>query len=218
MSALPRLLRPFAAALALGGAGVAAAQAPLLKSSPFMSSGGPVQASASPASEAYQFAGVSTVGKTTYVSLFDTQSKKGRWIPLGTEVDGIKVLTYDAPRDQVVVHIGGVEKLLTLRKAHGTANAPSAVAALPSPTAGFAIPPPAAFAPPVPLPGAAQPADAVAAKPPAPQLYEGQAKQEQEARMLVSDLLEIGMAQRKAYEEAQKKSSEQPAPPSLPRG
>jgi hypothetical protein len=36
--------------------------------------------------------------------------------------------------------------------------------------------------------------------------------------MLVSDLLEIGMAQRKAYEEAQKKASEQPAPPPPPTG
>jgi hypothetical protein len=34
------------------------------------------------------------------------------------------------------------------------------------------------------------------------------AKQEREARMLVSDLLEIGMQQRKAYEEAQKKAQQ----------
>lgn len=216
MTAQLRLIRPVAAALALGLAGSAVAQTPLLKNSPFMSSGAP-QASAGPANEAYQFAGVSTVGKTTYVSLFDTQSKKGRWIPLGTEVDGIKILTYDAPRDQVVVHIGGVEKLLTLRKAHGTLNAPTSFVPAPS-SSGFAIPTPAAFAPvPAPLPVSAQPNEAVAVKPPAPPLPEGQAKQEQEARMLVSDLLEIGMAQRKAYEEAQKKSSEQPAP-STPRG
>ena len=46
------------------------------------------------------------------------------------------------------------------------------------------------------------------------------ARQEEEARMLVSDLLEIGMAQRKAYEEAQKKAAsgppDQPAPPPTP--
>jgi hypothetical protein len=38
--------------------------------------------------------------------------------------------------------------------------------------------------------------------------------------MLVSDLLEIGMAQRKAYEDAQKKAAsgppDQPAPPAPP--
>jgi hypothetical protein len=34
------------------------------------------------------------------------------------------------------------------------------------------------------------------------------ARQEEEARMLVSDLLEIGMAQRKAYEEKQKNGTE----------
>ena len=38
-------------------------------------------------------------------------------------------------------------------------------------------------------------------------------KQERDARMLVSDLLEIGMAQRKAYEEAQKKAAATPAQP-----
>jgi hypothetical protein len=44
------------------------------------------------------------------------------------------------------------------------------------------------------------------AAPPTP--AEIQTRQETEARMLVSDLLEIGMAQRRAYEEAQRKASE----------
>lgn len=38
-----------------------------------------------------------------------------------------------------------------------------------------------------------------------------QAEQEREARMLVSDLMEIGMQQRKAYEEAQRKAAQQKA-------
>jgi len=44
--------------------------------------------------------------------------------------------------------------------------------------------------------------------PSGPPTPETQAKQETEARMLVSDLLEIGMAQRRAYEEAQRKAAE----------
>jgi hypothetical protein len=57
--------------------------------------------------------------------------------------------------------------------------------------------------------------------PPAPgSAAEIQTRQETEARMLVSDLLEIGMAQRRAYEEAQRKAADgtaqtanaQPAP------
>jgi len=38
------------------------------------------------------------------------------------------------------------------------------------------------------------------------------AQQETEARMLVSDLLEIGIQQRKAYEEAQKKTETEKTP------
>jgi hypothetical protein len=55
------------------------------------------------------------------------------------------------------------------------------------------------------------------AKPPGPPIPEAQLKQETEARMLVSDLLEIGMAQRKAYEEAQRKAAEStPNPAAAP--
>lgn len=43
-----------------------------------------------------------------------------------------------------------------------------------------------------------------------------QAEQEKEARMLVSDLLEIGIQQRKAYEEAQRKAAENAAHQSSP--
>ena len=90
----------------------------------------------------------------------------------------------------------------------------------------FAIPtPPSISAPSAPsaqpgtAPGAA---DATAAsgpttltdpaKPAAPVVAPTIARQEEEARMLVSDLLEIGMAQRKAYEEAQKKAAESDKP------
>ena len=38
-------------------------------------------------------------------------------------------------------------------------------------------------------------------------------RQEAEARMLVSDLLEIGMAQRRAYEEAQRRQAQGNPPP-----
>jgi hypothetical protein len=50
-----------------------------------------------------------------------------------------------------------------------------------------------------------------AVKPQPPPTPAAIAHQEQEARMLVSDLLEIGMAQRKAYEEAQKKAAAEKA-------
>jgi hypothetical protein len=121
------------------------------------------------------------------------------------------VLTYDSRRDQVVVRSGGVEKLLTLRRSTGAANGPaySPPPALVAAPAGFTPPSanPIGNAGGAPVAGAnpaiATPADP--AKPAAPLTI---ARQEEEARMLVSDLLEIGMAQRKAYEEAQKKATE----------
>ena len=49
--------------------------------------------------------------------------------------------------------------------------------------------------------------------PPVSPAEQAVAKQEAEARNLVSDLLEIGMAQRKAYEEAQRRQQQGDTPP-----
>ena len=92
------------------------------------------------------------------------------------------------------ITVGGQEKLHTLRSpaiSGGGAN-PTLV------STGFSTPAPSTAGPtPGPTQGTPQP-------PPAPGSV---AQQETEARMLVSDLLEIGMQQRKAYEEAQKKAA-----------
>ncbi|MCX6955696.1 MAG: hypothetical protein NTV51_26425, partial [Verrucomicrobia bacterium] len=135
------------------------------------------------------------------------------------------VLAYDPRREQIVVKSGDVQKTLTLRKGTGPARGPAPVAIMPA-ASGFATPdnaliqkiqpaPPPAADPatlgPVananPSP-ATPPVEAAPAKPEAPAKPLTVARQEEEARMLVSDLLEIGMAQRKAYEEAQKKAAE----------
>jgi hypothetical protein len=50
-------------------------------------------------------------------------------------------------------------------------------------------------------------APVAAPKPEGPATPPSIAKQEEDARMLVSDLLEIGMAQRKEYEEKQKRAA-----------
>ena len=72
----------------------------------------------------------------------------------------------------------------------GTGQAPSRVAAqVPPPPDGPASPP------------------AIAQSP------EAAAKDQREARMLVSDLLEIGVQQRKAYQEAKQKAAATPQPP-----
>lgn len=230
MHATLRLLRPALAFMALGLAGRAAAQSGS-KDSPFMPPAS-VTAASSP-SENLEFAGVSNLGAKTLVNVYDKTLKKGRWISVGGTEGSLSVLAYDSRREQIVVKSAEGQKTLTLRKATGVPNAPSPVAVMPPP-AGFNVAPDAPLVfknQPAPAPVVESPLTVVGAAPsPANTPVEATspksegpakpltvARQEEEARMLVSDLLEIGMAQRKAYEEAQKKASADPAaPPAAP--
>lgn len=219
MSAFPPNLRLAVAALAVAwvGTGIRAQQTALPKQSPFL----PPEAAAAPTSavsETIEFAGVSSVGKHTDLIFHNKSTKKSHWIGLGETKEGITVLNYDDRREQAVIKLNGAEKILSLRK--GTSKA--APGHVPMLT-------PAPMPVPVPVfePAAVAPAPIVespvppAPKPEGPPIPEAQLKQETEARMLVSDLLEIGMAQRRAYEEAQRKSAENsngaaPAPEAPP--
>lgn len=185
--------------------------------SPFLPPAGAAAAAANSPAENLEFAGWNSVGGKTYISIYDKQAKKSRWILVGGTEGGLSVLAYDPRREQVVIKSGDIQKTLTLRKSNGAGTGPAPVALLPA-ASGFAAPASPVvnnFQPPPPPSSAAlEPT----AKPPADPKPQTVARQEEEARMLVSDLLEIGMAQRKAYEEAQKKASEQPAPPPPPTG
>lgn len=178
------------------------------------------------AHESIEFAGVSQMGKTTTLIFLDKAAKKSRWVGIGETVEGISVVDYDPRREQAVVKVNGTQKTLALRKAAGPANSAGLTSVVPPPpAAGFNVAPPAPVAPvpqilPAPAPPvdpAAQAAAPGAAPKPAPNTPEAQVKAETEARMLVSDLLEIGMAQRKAYEEQQRRAAEgksrEPTPP-----
>jgi hypothetical protein len=201
-------------------AGAAEKSAPLPKESPFRAAGAPAENTAP--GETLEFAGVSSMGKTTHLIFHDKTTKKNRWVGIGETVDEISVLNYDARLEQAVVRVNGVQKILPLRKGTGPANAPHAAtpvaanfaapAPLPAPSIPHTVSPnttPATVQPAAPLPAPAPP-------PAGPATPETIAKQEQEARMLVSDLLEIGMAQRKAYEEQQRRAAEQGAQPAAP--
>ena len=233
-----QILRLALAAFALGVAGRVVAQNSLTKDSPFMPAGNPDPVAAA-SNDTLEFTGVSVIGNKTHVYLYDKATKKGRWLAVGTEMDGYDVLAYDTRREQIVVKAGGEQKTLTLRKGTGAANGSSVAFAQPNPAMNFNVPtpPPAEFvqkvqppppasetaaaAPiaenPVPTPPAAG-AAAAAAKPEGPPTPTTIARQEEEARMLVSDLLEIGMAQRKAYEEKQRQAAaDQTAQASTPK-
>ena len=137
-------------------------------------------------------------------------AKKSHWLGMGETKNGIALISHDARREILTVSANGVHKQLTLRKAGASGNRGPAVAAMApvqtvntsiaDSSATIAPPPPVQPMPPPP------PSSALPDPRPAPG-QEAIVKQETEARMLVSDLLEIGMAQRRAYEEAQRRSS-----------
>lgn len=207
---LPSLRLALATVVAAAAcAGGSAQQMALPKNSPFMPPAGQVTAAAA-ASETIEFAGVSSVGKRTDLIFYDKTAKKNHWVGLGETKEGIAAVSYDHRREQAVIKLNGVEKTLILRK--GTGGAPgmpgktvsNPSAPVPSPVV-FSAP----VAPPAPNPVGGETPPPQESTPPAstaPQTT--QQKQETEARMLVSDLLEIGMAQRKAYEEAQRKAAD----------
>ena len=201
-----RRQRLAAAAVAFWAA-TAMAQPTLPKDSPFL----PPAAAGTAAApgENLEFAGVSTIGQRIDLVIHDKAAKRSRWIALGETVAGITALKYDARLEQAVVRANGIEKVLRLRKGTGPANSPAAV-----------IPPFVPTALPAVNSASGQPATAwpaatatapLPAPPPPPATSEIIAKQEVEARMLGSDLLEIGMAQRKAYEDAQRQNVTDPS-------
>ncbi|HXQ80996.1 MAG TPA: hypothetical protein VN775_06780 [Opitutaceae bacterium] len=179
--------------LAVFGSAVAAfGQGTLVGNSPFMPTGSAAGAGAGPG-EAYELAGSSVQGSEVSVCIYERQAKHSQWIPVGGLSDGIHVISYDALHDKAVVTIGGAFKELTLRKTAIASLGPPSVPRPSQPANEPAVAPVASSAP------------APAASP---------LQEQREARMLVSDLLEIGVQQRKAYQDAkQKAASGTPAQP-----
>jgi hypothetical protein len=182
---VPTLFVAFLAVVAAHG------QTALPKDSPFMPAPSTDAPGNTPASETLVLTGFSGTGKTTVVCVTDMQAKRSYWIPVGSTTEGIKVLSFDSAQDQATITVGGVQKTLRLRKAFvgSAANAGTTAASFATPAA---VPATQGVPQPPPAPGSV-------------------AQQETEARMLVSDLLEIGIQQRKAYEEAQKKADQEKA-------
>lgn len=192
---------PLAAALCLSALVAVArpgslfAGSTLVANSPFAPAGVVAGPGAGPA-EAYELAGSTVQGSDISICIFERQKKHSQWIPVGGDADGIHVVSFDAAHDTAVVTVSGVRKDLSMRKAVIASNSPTMVV-------GRGLQP--AIAPtdldranaPVPIASApAQPA----------------VQDQKEARMLVSDLLEIGVQQRKAYQEAKLKAAQSPQP------
>lgn len=169
--------------------------------SPFVQAGGGSAAGAKAgAPEAFELAGVSVSSAATQVCIFDAQAKRSRWIAVGATADRIQVVSYDAKSERAVIRVDGVQRELGLRRATvASLNPPPTWTNNRTAPAAVIMPSPAAPGPPAPTP-------------PTPAKLAQIQKEEREARMLVSDLLDISIQQRKAYEEAQKKAAQTPNP------
>jgi hypothetical protein len=180
----------------LGCTGTVCGQSTLVADSPFAPAGA-VAAAVNAPGEAYELAGSTVQGTDISVCIFERQKKHSRWIPVGGDVDGIHVVSYDAANDTAVVTISGSRKELAMRKAVVASTNASQGNRLPQ-----VVSPPAAVVTPI----------ASAAQEPAPATTAAQ--DQKEARMLVSDLLEIGVQQRKAYQDAKLKAAQGAGTPS----
>lgn len=172
--------------IAAGGA-YAPGQQPLLKQSPFL----PPPSAAEPAATKQsdlEFTGALLAGAQTQVCITRRQARRSVWIRVGESAAGIEVVSHDPGEETVIIRAEGVTHHLKLKSASPLTAAAPATALRPvtAPVAPVA------------------PLSAPLLDPPPPVTI---AEKEREARMLVSDLLEIGMQQRKAYEEARRKAA-----------
>lgn len=151
---------------------------PLPQASPFLPPAG--AAAAGPADAKYQLGGMITQGKEVLVNITRASDKQSFWVPVGGTVNEVTVHSYDSALDQASVSANGQRFTLALRKPSVLTGAAAVTGT------GSSNAPAAVISPPLPPPSGP------------PEV------QEREARMLVTDLLEIGQQQRKAYEEAQR--------------
>ncbi len=190
-SASIRLVATLVVCAWLSGAGLGAEDAP--SDNPFQRAGivsNPAASSGDADLDALQFSGLSSIGDQRSFNFTDQRTHKSFWVPMGGAENGVSIVSYDEQNEQVTVRRGRVQKPLSLRKA-----------VLVAATSGSAMPP------------RAGPSFTVANNPPPHPPGSGvdeiknpktpaEVKQaEYEARMLVSDLLDISM---KAREEQRK--------------
>jgi hypothetical protein len=182
------------AAAAIAAASAVLGGDALPKDSPFLPKGGaPVTSGA--ATEAYQLSGYVAQGMGGLIGVTRTSDKRSVWVPLGGTTNEISALSYDTKSDQAVIRVDGRLLTIALRKSAVIpgANTTPAVART-APETQSAVPAAVPAPPEPPPPAVGTPAF-----------------QEREARMLVTDLLEIGLEQRKAYEQAQRQAAAQNA-------
>lgn len=113
------LLRKLAAAiLAATGCTMHAGVENLVSNSPFLPQSAVAQAAGSSGSlDRYELRGVASFNGVPTFSVYDTTNNRGYWIPLNSSQDGIRIASYDASREAVVIEGEGASKRLVLKEA-----------------------------------------------------------------------------------------------------
>jgi len=151
-----------------------------------------------PVLDAIELSGISIIGDEQRFNLVDTRTKKSFWVELHATENGLTVESYNPEDDSVVVRHGDRRRRVELRRSVIVA---SGGAPRPAPLPGEDLP---GVPPPVEIPPHIQGVDEIKD----PKTPEEIKQAEFEARMLVSDLLQISMrerARRKALREQQAK-------------
>lgn len=177
----------------LASAALMSAQ-PAQNASPFMPPAGTATIAGNDEAKSYELVGVTAAGDHTFLSILRQSDQRSTWIPVGKTVAGITVVRYDPAKDEAVIHADDKDFTLTLRKAQIVPAKLSAESAAASPLLS-----------PASLASATIPGDPAVVKMPP---MSAQEEKEMEARMLVSDLLEIGLRQRAAYQEVRRQSAQ----------
>lgn len=175
--------------------------------SPF---GGASNAAAAPTPKAgpdpYELVGMTVLGKETLLGVIRVKDKHSVWVPVGKTVENITAVSYDPRTDTAVIKAENQTLTVKMRKSV-IVSAPATPLPRPAPMPVYAAAPPVA----APIGSPAPAGNTAAATTPAPttmpHIVLTDAEKANEARMMVSDLLEIGQRQRQAYAEAQRQAA-----------
>lgn len=179
----------------------------LRERSPFIPAAAVQDTSGGSALSGLELTGILSVGGNPQFSIRDTATGRSVWIGLGETQEELTVRNFDDASASVVIDGRGTSRVLVLREAQVSTAIPQPVVIRPLPivtTSGMPPLPPASVTSPGYVPGV-NPLPATQSK--------TVAEAERDARLLVSDLLEISILERRRHEEAARMANQAgPAP------
>jgi hypothetical protein len=107
----------------------------LVNNSPFLPQSAVTPAGGNGALDRFELRGVASFGGVATFSIYDTGNNRGYWIPLNGSEGGVRVASYDASTEAVVLEGDGGSRRLFLKEAQIQTMMPPA----PVPVAGTAV-------------------------------------------------------------------------------